>query len=146
MSSPVAKTDDDRASAETPPMPPTEASQRVGDTPAYDARARASQIRTRIVKVATTLRGVSVPDVSVSRLLNAHPPTIQSLLDYTRAGGWVSGDHPPQAELPGKIYGYAVAVPVVTVLYSLALIVMRPLRFLVAVLVIVLLTIFITII
>jgi len=87
-----------------------------------------------------------VPDLSVSRLLNAHPPTIQSLLDYTRAGGWVSGDHPPQAELPGKVYGYGVAVPAVMVLYGLALIVMRAQRFLVAVLVIALLTIFITII
>jgi len=109
----------------------------------HDARTRASTVKARVVKVATTLRGVSLSDFSVDGLLDARPPSLRSLLDYTRAGGWVPGEHPPQAELPGKVYYYAVAIPGTALLYLLALILQRQLRFLVLFLVVILLVIFI---
>ena len=136
-------TDDGVVSPADPPDPQDEEAQRVGDTPVHDARARASTVRARVVKAATTLRGVSLPDFSVDGLLDARPPSLRSLLDYARAGGWVPGEHPPQAELPGKVYYYAVAIPGIALLYLLALILQRQLRFLVLFLVVVLLVIFI---
>ena len=136
-------TDDGVVSPADPPDPQDEGAQRVGDTPVHDARTRASTVKARVVKAATTLRGVSLSDFSVDGLLDARLPSLRSLLDYTRAGGWVPGEHPPQAELPGKVYYYAVAIPGTALLYLLALILQRQLRFLVLSLVVILLVIFI---
>lgn len=67
------------------------------------------------------------------------PASIRDVVDYTRAGGWVPGDHPFWVELPGYIYGWLVAVPATVVLYGVAWVLQRPSRLALAVFTVVLL-------
>lgn len=72
----------------------------------------------------------------------AQPPSLEALRSYTAQGGWVPGDLPWYAELPGKAYGYAVAIPLTALLYATSLLVQRPSRLIGAVLVLTLLYLF----
>lgn len=56
------------------------------------------------------------------------PASVRDVVDYTRAGGWVPGDHPLWVELPGYVYGWLVAVPVTVTLYAVAWVLQRPSR------------------
>lgn len=56
------------------------------------------------------------------------PASIRDVVDYTRAGGWVPGEHPWWVEAPGYVYGALVAVPVTVVLYGVAWVLQRPSR------------------
>jgi len=47
---------------------------------------------------------------------------------YTRAGGWVPGNNSWQVELPGKVYGWTVAVPVTVLAHLLLWTIQRPAR------------------
>lgn len=100
--------------------------QRVGHTYAH-ARARVSTV---VDDVKAKLRRLPSVDPWTGR-----PPSLRSVWDYTRAGGWVPGDRSALVEFPGKFYGYCIAIPVLAVLYAVSLLVARPSRLLVAVLV-----------
>jgi hypothetical protein len=56
------------------------------------------------------------------------PESVADVWRYTRAGGWVPGDHSWKVELPGKVYGYCFAVPVTAVAHLLLWTVQRPAR------------------
>ena len=56
------------------------------------------------------------------------PASIRDVVDYTRAGGWVPGEHPWWVEAPGYLYGALVAIPVTVALYAVAWILQRPSR------------------
>lgn len=56
------------------------------------------------------------------------PASIRDVVDYTRAGGWVPGEHPWWVEAPGYVYGALVAVPVTVALYAVAWVLQRPSR------------------
>lgn len=63
------------------------------------------------------------------------PASIRDVVAYTRAGGWVPGEHPWWVEAPGHVYGWVVAVPVTVGLYAVAWVLQRPSRLLVFLLV-----------
>ncbi len=102
---------------------------------ARDITASAASVKQNAVQKASRLSEVDP--------WTAQPPSLEALVEYTRAGGWVPGEHPEWVEAPGKVYGYLVALPVTAVLYALALIVQRPSRLVLAVLVAGLLWLFI---
>lgn len=56
------------------------------------------------------------------------PESIRDVVEYTRAGGWVPGDHSWRWELPGYVYGYLVAIPVTVVLHAIGWVARRPSR------------------
>ncbi len=60
------------------------------------------------------------------------PASIRDVVDYTRAGGWVPGEHPLWVEAPGYLYGALVAVPVTVALYAVAWVLQRPSRLILA--------------
>lgn len=100
--------------------------QRVGHTYAH-TRARVLQI---VEDVNGKVRRLPSVDPWTGR-----PPSLKSVCDYTRAGGWVPGERSWQVELPGKFYGYCVAIPVLAVLYAVSFVLARPSRLLIVALV-----------
>lgn len=56
------------------------------------------------------------------------PPSVEEVVAYVKAGGFVPGEHPWPVEAPGYVYGALVAVPVTVVGYALMWIVQRPSR------------------
>lgn len=47
----------------------------------------------------------------------ARPASVRDVVDYTRAGGWIPGDHPWWWESPGYAYGVLIAIPATITLY-----------------------------
>jgi hypothetical protein len=73
-----------------------------------------------------------VPDVW-TRLMACSPYTgrpaaIRDVVAYTRAGGWVPGEHAWWVELPGYAYGWLIAIPVTIALYGISWVLQRPSR------------------
>lgn len=58
------------------------------------------------------------------------PASIHDVVTYTRAGGWVPGEHPWWVEAPGHVYGWVIAIPVTVALYIVAWVVQRGCRLL----------------
>src|SRR5262249_60292002 len=63
---------------------------------------------------------------------SGRPAAIKAVVEYTRAGGWVPGDHPWWVEAAGYVYGAVIAIPVTTILYTISWLVQRPTRLLLA--------------
>lgn len=66
---------------------------------------------------------------------SGRPASIRDVVEYTRAGGWVPGDHEWWVELPGYVYGYVVAIPVTVGLNTVAWVLQRFTRLLMVALV-----------
>ena len=56
------------------------------------------------------------------------PPSLEQVVGYVRAGGFVPGDQPWWVEAPGYAYGALVAVPATAVGYAFMWVVQRPSR------------------
>jgi hypothetical protein len=67
---------------------------------------------------------------------SGRPASIRDVVSYTRAGGWVPGEHEWYWELPGYLYGYLIAIPVTVGLYGVSWVLQRPGRLAVVALVI----------
>lgn len=47
------------------------------------------------------------------------PASIRDVVEYTRKGGWVGGEHGQLLESPGYVYGVTVAIPLTMILHAL---------------------------
>lgn len=56
------------------------------------------------------------------------PRSLAEIERYTRAGGWVPGDHPKWVEAPGYAYGYVIALPLSALGYAGLWVLQRPSR------------------
>lgn len=101
------------------------------------AASRARQLAHSVtVRVRTVLRALGfapgAADDDVGRLAReivaAPPPSLATLYAYTQAGEWVPGEQARVLELAGKVYGYAVALPLSAALYAVSLLIQRPAR------------------
>lgn len=126
-----------------------------GGTDRIEARERVGPgLRLRVRALAAWLRRIPfrLPLVALGSWLGAswrrasdsspysdRPPSLRDVVEYTRAGGWIPGDHPWWVELPGYVYGVLVAIPGAVVGNAWLWVQARPGRVLIAALVYVLL-------
>lgn len=78
----------------------------------------------------TTTAGdpASGPPRAMGEVTATAPPPLADLAAYTRAGDWVPGEQHRLLEAAGKAYGYLIAIPISAALYVVALLIQRPTR------------------
>lgn len=79
-----------------------------------------ARLHSRLAAASDRARSVSV--------WTATPPSLAALAAYTAAGDWVPGEQHPVLEFFGKVYGYALALPVTAAAYAALWLLARPLR------------------
>ncbi len=113
--------------------------------PEVDSRARGGDASTRRGGVddtdgvagstlRSTIAGLTDGDqwtARFQRLANcqpytAQPASIASVVEHTRRGGWIPGEHPWWWEAPGYAWGYLVAIPGSAVGYAFLWLLQRP--------------------
>lgn len=103
------------------------------------ARLRGSSKRS-LITLGSWLAGIARRLAGCSPYAD-RPASIRDVVDYTRQGGWVPGEHPWWVEAPGYAYGALVAIPVTVALYAIAWVLQRPSRLILACLVALLLAV-----
>ena len=116
----------------TPAPAPIEDRARVGVGPRLRVRALGSWLarflfRVPLVALGSWLAGLGRRAKDCSPYAD-RPASIRDVVDYTRAGGWVPGEHPWWVEAPGYVYGALIAVPATVGLYVVAWVLQRPSR------------------
>jgi len=98
------------------------------------ARIAAQAITARVQALfAGSAKNLATRDVRRVSPFHAPPPSLDELLRYTKSGAWVPGEQSAWLEGLGKAYGYGVSLPTSAVLYSIAWLLQRPSRLVLAI-------------
>lgn len=97
-----------------------------GGTDGYaepDSGSRSGSSRTVTMGERVAGLGARIRD---ARPYTAQPASIRDVVEYTRAGGWIPGDHPWWWESPGYAYGVIVAIPLTIMTHMALWVAQRP--------------------